>query len=400
MKGCFFMYIVGIDIAKKFNKAIVTDRSNGDILIKPFNFYNTKEGYNFLINKLNSLSVTKSDFIFAMESTANYWMPLYCALQRDDYDVKVINPIQSKAFRSMNIRPMKNDAVDSFVIAEVVRFGNYSTSLVKDEKVFELRELCRARSYIVDMASDLKRKITSILDLIFPEYSTAFSSIFCLGSIAILNEYPTPKAICKATKKKLKDILDKASRKAFKDNKVDQIKQLAKASFGVDFASETFAFILQKHIEQYNLIQTQVKEFDKEINEIYVSFDTNLTTIPGIGDSSAAIILSEIGDISLFQSASKLAAFAGIDPTVNQSGEYNSKNNHMSKRGSPYLRRALWQVSISAARCNSNLKIFFERKRSQGKAYMNAIGHITRKMVNIIFAVLRDKKPFYLPTVA
>jgi len=139
----------------------------------------------------------------------------------------------------------------------------------------------------------------------------------------------------------------------------------------------------------------QIAELEEKITELFSHFDTHLTTIPGIGVILGAAILSEIGDISRFSSSAKLAAFAGIDPTVKQSGEFTATHNHMSKRGSPYLRRALWQASTGAIVYNPALKAFYEKKRMEGKPYMNAIGHVTRKMTNIIFAVLRDNKPYY-----
>ena len=148
-------------------------------------------------------------------------------------------------------------------------------------------------------------------------------------------------------------------------------------------------------MEHIRYTEMQIAELEEKITELYSHFDTYLTTIPGIGVILEATILSEIGDISRFSSSAKLAAFAGIDPTVKQSGEFTATHNHMSKRGSPYLRRALWQASTCAVIHDSALKSFFEKKRIEGKPYMNAIGHVTRKMTNIIFAVLRDNKPYY-----
>ena len=143
--------------------------------------------------------------------------------------------------------------------------------------------------------------------------------------------------------------------------------------------------------------QQQISELDKKIAALFSKFDTPITTVPGIGPILGAAIFSEIGDISRSHSAAKLAAFAGIDPSVKRSGEFSGIRNHMSKRGSPYLRRALWQASVIAALHDPALKAFFQKKRAQGKPYMNAIGHVTRKLTNIIFAVLRDDTPYYIP---
>ena len=155
--------------------------------------------------------------------------------------------------------------------------------------------------------------------------------------------------------------------------------------------------LIKQHMEHIRFSEQQVAEIDSKIAELFSQFDTYITTIPGIGPTLGATIFSEIGDISRFDSAAKFAAFAGIDPTVTQSGEFVGTHNHMSKRGSPYLRRAIWQASTAAATFDPHMKAFFQKKRAEGKPYMNAIGHVTRKMTNIIFAVLRDNKPYYNP---
>lgn len=153
--------------------------------------------------------------------------------------------------------------------------------------------------------------------------------------------------------------------------------------------------LIRQHLEHVKFMENQIKEIENKISDLFSTFECYITTIPGIGPILGATIFSEIGDISRFSSSAKLAAFAGIDPTIKQSGEYSSTKNHMSNRGSPYLRRALWQASVRAAMYEPNLKKFQEKKRSEGKPYMNSIGHVTRKLTNIIYAVLRDNKPYY-----
>ena len=154
--------------------------------------------------------------------------------------------------------------------------------------------------------------------------------------------------------------------------------------------------LIKQHMEHIRFSEQQVADLDARIAALFAQFDTPITSIPGIGPVLGATIISEIGDISRFSSAAKLAAFAGIDPTVKQSGEFVGSRNHMSKRGSPYLRRALWQAASVAVHCDPAIKEFFAKKRAEGKPYMNAIGHVTRKMTSIIFAVLRDNKPYYI----
>ena len=172
---------------------------------------------------------------------------------------------------------------------------------------------------------------------------------------------------------------------------------MAKNSFGILLNYDTMGILIKQHIEHIRFSEQQITELDERIASLFSKFDTCITTVPGVGPVLGATIFSEIGDISRFSSAAKLAAFAGIDPTVKRSGEFTGTHNRMSKRGSPYLRRALWQASTVAVHCDPVMKAFLQKKRDEGKSYMNAIGHVTRKLTNIIFAVLRDNKPYYIP---
>lgn len=389
------MYIVGVDIAKRAHEAIIINDS-GAVIQKPFSFQNTSQGFEKFLSKLHKISPEKDDFIIAMESTSHYWIAFYSALFRKEYQVKVMNPIQSDALRNLYIRQVKTDAHDCFVIAEVIRFGHYSEGAIQSTEYYELRELCRARTFIVDMCADLKKKVIALLDQVFPEYETLFTDIFGLTSLELLTKCCTPDDIIEIPTEKLVELISVPSRKRFGVAKAEEIKSLARTSFGIVLGTDSMKLLIRQHVEHVKFMENQVKEIDDKITTLFSTFECYITTIPGIGPILGAAIFSEIGDISRFSSSAKLAAFAGIDPTIKQSGEYSSTKNHMSKRGSPYLRRAIWQASVRAVMYEPNLKYFFEKKRIQGKPYMNAIGHVTRKLTNIIYAVLRDNKAYYI----
>lgn len=388
------MFIVGVDIAKRSHEAIILDDS-GSVVRKAFNFKNDSAGFTKLTAAMTGVSANPEDFIVGMESTGHYWLALYSALRKRGYTVHVLNPIQSNALRGMYIRQVKNDEHDSFIIAEVIRFGRYTEGGLPPSELYELRELCRARTFVVDMTADLKRKVIALLDQAFPEYETIFSDIFGLTSSELLLNCSTPEEILAIDTERLAEILEVPSRKRFRTAKAEQIKEAAANSFGVVLEYGSMGLLIKQYMEHIRYTEKQIAEIENKISELYSHFNTPLTTIPGIGPTLAAAILSEIGDISRFSSATKLAAFAGIDPTVKQSGEFTATHNHMSKRGSPYLRRAIWQASTVAVNCDPRLKAFMEKKRAEGKPYMNAIGHVTRKLTNIIYAVLRDNKPYY-----
>ncbi len=388
------MYIVGVDIAKRSHEAIIINDS-GSIIKKAFNFKNDAEGFAKLLAALNSVNTHSSEFIIGMESTSHYWLALYANLKQQGYTVHVLNPIQSNALRGMYIRQVKNDEHDAFIIAEVIRFGRYTQGGMPPSALYELRELCRARFFIVDMVSDLKRKVIALLDQVFPEYETLFSSILGLTSSELLRNCATPEEILAIDTEKLAEIIEVPSRKRFSVAKAEEIKAVAQNSFGIVLGFETMGLLIKQHMTHIQHTEQQIEQLDSKIAELFSCFDTQITTIPGIGPVLGATIFSEIGDVSRFASPAKLAAFAGIDPTVKQSGEFTGTHNHMSKRGSPYLRRALWQASVLTVMHNPDMKSFFQKKRAEGKPYMNVIGHVTRKMTNIIFAVLRDNKPYY-----
>ncbi len=389
------MFIVGIDIAKRSHEATIIN-NDGQIVRKAFVFKNDSDGFQRLLTESEKLSNNKSDFIFAMESTSHYWLSTYSALLTHGYETKVINPLQSDALRNLYIRQVKNDSHDSFIIAQVIRFGHYSEGSIQATEYFELRELCRSRTYLVDLCADIKKKVIALLDQAFPEYETLFSDIFGLTSMEILQNCPFPEDILAIPTDKLTELISTPSRNRFKQTKAEQIKDCAQNSFGIIVGIESMKIVLRSHIDHIKFMEQQIAEIDHRIIGLYNTFECHLTTIPGVGPITAAIILSEIGDISRFSSSAKLAAFAGIDPTVKQSGAFSSTHNHMSKRGSPYLRRAIWQAAVGAARHEPNLNLFFEQKRTEGKPYMNAIGHVTRKLTNIIYAVMRDNKDYYL----
>lgn len=170
---------------------------------------------------------------FAMESTAHYWLALYTRLKKDGYQVVILNPTQTHTMREMFLRKSKTDALDSLVIAEAIRFGRYASSDVGQDRLLALKELCRNRSDLMDLASDLKRKTAALLDRIFPEYETQFDSVFCKSSLAVLTKYPTPQKLANAHLSKLTEILLASSNGHFWGWKAQEMKALARNSFGI-----------------------------------------------------------------------------------------------------------------------------------------------------------------------
>ena len=391
------MYYVGIDIAKNNHQSSIID-TNGEMICESLSLSNTIKGFEKLIKYLESYEVTPENCIIGMEATGHYWLSIYSYLLELGYQCVVINPIQSEAFRRMEIRKSKTDIIDSKCIAEVMRFGKYSSSNISDEATYGLRNLSRYRYNLVDECSDWKRRLIAILDQVFPEYSKLFSDVYGVSSKNILSKYPLPEDMLKVSASELGKLLSKCSNGYFGKDKAEEIQQAALTSVGIKFAQKTFSFEIKQIIEKINFLENQIKEIEKEMSSTLQEQCPVITSITGIGDILGAVIYSEIGDIKRFERPNQLVAYAGIDSTVNQSGEYKGNQNKMSKRGSPYLRRAIWIAATVASQKDPALSKYYQSLRARGKVHGVAIGAVSRKLCNIIYAVLRDNKE-YVPNI-
>ena len=389
------MFFVGIDIAKKSHEVAAID-GKGNIVIKPFKFSNSMKGFEKLLTALRSLSDDLSDLELGMEATGHYWLNLYTRLIECGYTVHVINPVQSDALRGLYIRQTKNDAKDAFIIAELIRFGRYSETSLTDGDLIALRELTRQRFYLVDCVSDAKRKVISFIDKIFPEYQTLFSDTFGVTSLELLSHYTSPDVIAELDTELFSDFLRSVSKGRFGIQKAREIQSLAKNTFGSFLFADSATLAIRQFLQQIRLLEEQIAELDEYIADKLSTFDTQLTTIVGVGNTLAAVFVAEIGDINRFDAPDKLAAFAGIDPTVKQSGEFNGTRCRMSKRGSPYLRRAFWLAAVAGIRSNAALRALYDKKRSQGKAHAVAVSVVMRKLCNIVYAVMKTGLPYHM----
>ena len=386
------MYIVGIDIGKNHHEASIVS-PEGKQIGHSLRFATTHKGADSLMSFIFN-NIGNSSCIFGMEATGHYWYPIYSFLKARGYTIYVINPIQSDSLRKMYIRQTKNDSIDSFLIAEVIRFGQFTTTSMADENILAIRQLCRYRDSVISSRTEIKLRIGTIMEQIFPEYEKQFSSLWVSTSMGILEKYLTPDNIENAPIDELFEIIKDKSHNRLTRAKAISIKEAAADTFGIKIAQDAFSFQLKQLIDRMNFLDKQIEALDCQILEYYEKFDCYLHTIPGIGIIGAATILAEIGDISRFKNSSSLIAFAGIDPTVRQSGEFNSTHNHMSKRGSPYLRHAIFLAATTCSFHNSPLNAYYKKKRDQGKHHLTATGAVARKLTTVIYAVLRDSKPY------
>jgi transposase len=387
------MFYAGIDIAKHKHEASVIG-ADGKALLNSISFSNTKDGCEKLLALFERIGVAKADVLIGMEATGHYWLSAHAFFIELGYEVKVINPIQSEAFRKMYIRQTKNDSKDSFIIAQIMRFGQFSATNMSEEGIVALRQLSRYRLALVDSCGDCKRRVIALLDQVFPEYDSLFSDTFGVTSKEVLLKYPTPEDMLAVSTRKLTTLLNKSSRGRFGEEKARQLKAVAEGSFGIGFAKDAFAFQIRQMMGQILFLEKQIAELEREISVLLGQTGSYITTIPGIGDTLGAIILSEIGDIQRFDAPGKLVAFAGLDVKVNQSGEFMGTKNKISKRGSPYLRRAIWLAAGCAAFCDPILSEYYQSLRARGKHHLTAVGAVSRKLCNILYVILRENRPY------
>ena len=385
------MFYLGIDIGKNTHVASLVDDKK-KVIFKAFSFSNSIDGAESLILKLETF---KNELEVGMEATGHYWLSLYSYLVEKNFTVRVINPIQTDGWRQgFEIRKRKTDIIDSLLIADLLRYGDFVETSLSNEDYLSLRNLSRFRSYLISSIGDLKRKTIALLDQVFPEYASSFSNIFGKTSKEILSNFSTPSDFEDINSDDLNTFLESVSKKNYASKKIDELSKKASSSFGINFCLDSFSLQIKMLIEQISFIQNQVSDVENEIEVLLEKLNSPITTIPGIGSVNAATILGEIGDIKRFSNPSKLVAYAGLDASISQSGEYESTYNHMSKRGSPYLRRALFQSSLRAEFCDPVFSDYYQKKISEGKHHLVATNAVARKLCHTIFAVLTKDEPY------
>ena len=374
------MLYLGIDIGKNNHEAGIVD-GEGKRRGKSLRFTNDQQGFSSLTSFLEQKIGPGEELRVGMEATGHYWIPLYSFLHGKGFRLHVINPIQSDSLRNFTIRGAKTDSIDCFLIAHAIRFGDFSETLLADEDVLRLRNLARFRESLKDSCANYKRQVVTVLDQVFPEYDALFSNMFGESSKAFLKTCGTPEQTLELDTKSLAALLRKAGRGRHGTKKAEEIKELAGRTVGVSFCKDAFAFQLKILVEQIEFTEKQIGEIDKKLAQLLKKLNPVILSIPGVGPATGAVILGEIGDINRFDNPKKLVAFAG-------------SHNCFSKRGSPYLRRAIWMAAVVAARFDPVFKAFYEKKRGEGKAYGTTIGAVARKLTYTVFAILKTNKPY------
>lgn len=409
--------VAGIDVGKNFSEMCILSPNN--------EIYHRIKIYHDSIDSIKKaiglLQKAEKDFairpVVVLESTGHYHKILFHYLSDSGFEVSIINPIQSDSIKNIGIRKVKNDKFDAHKIALLYRFSFIKTTVVPDDVIDCLKSLCRQYYKLGDELTTYKNRLIGIIDQVMLNFTDVFQNVYSKTALAVLDRYPSPKQILKANKQTLISLIEKTSKKglAWSTEKYELLVLKAKEFKDLSINNPGNLAILKVNISMVRTLQDAQKDILDAINEIILadSLEDNpvlapiinlLCSIPGIGILTAATILAEVGDFSAFSSPNKLVAFFGIDPSVNQSGEFIGTRNKMSKRGSRLLRRVIFTTALANIRSKRNgdktnpVLYEFYQKKCTNKPKKVALGAVMRKLVNIIFAVMRDKKPFELRT--
>jgi len=385
------MLFCGIDIAKRQHAVALVDEK-GQLVQPVFSIPNDRVGLDQLIQALPA----PDSVAIGLEATGHYWVALYDALTQEGFPVIVLNPLQVAAFRRSGVRKVKSDRSDAVWIADFLRIANPSPTRQDLPVLLRLRELSRFRFRLTEQIGDIKRKLLTILDRVFPEYEQLFSSVFMRTSRALLEQAVSAQEVADMDLQELATLLHDASRGRFGQEKAQQIQAYARQSVGVSFLVDAARIEMRCLLAQIELLEQQRDQIDKSLAELMSQIPQHITSIPGIGPVTGAAIVAEIGDVNRFDSVEKLVAYAGIDPSVYQTGQFQASEAHMSKRGSPYLRHALWLAASVAIHHDPQLQAYYQRKRQEGKPYGTALGAVCRKLLARIYIVLKEQRPYVI----
>jgi len=387
------MIYVGIDIAKTNHYASIVDYSTGEVIENPFLVTNNKQGFDLLYSKIKDFN--KEKVLIGLESTAHYGNNFIFYFHDKQFKIALINPIQTSSLRKTRIRKVKNDKVDSLLICEALSLGYYNLLSNYDIELLEIKSLCRFRKELKDKTSEAKIQLNSYVDQVFPELNYFFRNNLDIKTAReLLKLYQSPQDISKLNLIKLSNLLIKFSRGKYDKNRAIELKEIASNSIGIN--NSALCIQIKMTIELIELLESQINDIEKRVGDFIKKSDNVITSIPGIGDMTAAIIISEIGDINRFNNPGQVLAFAGLDPSVKQSGTFNASSTRMSKRGSSLLRYALILAANNVQLNTKTFNNYYNTKRLQGKLHYNALGHCAGKLIRIIFYMLKNNVKFNL----
>lgn len=390
------MIYVGIDVAKDKHDCFIVS-SDGEVLQDVFTIPNTLSGFDDLFQRIRSVSGTSNKVKVGLEATGHYSYNLLAFLLDKGLPTFVINPLHTNLYRkSLSLRKTKTDKVDARTIASMlmsdVNLKSYTDTAYHNE---ELKSLTRYRFDKVKERAQLKQSIARLVAILFPELENLVPTLHIVSVYALLSEYPGAKQVADANLTRLKALLSNASKGRYDRKKAIEIRDAARCSIGSRMSAKSLE--LRHTIKLIQELDAEITEIEVEIKSIMDEIQSPILTIPGISYRMGAMILAEIGDFSRFESHDKILAYAGLSPSTYQSGQLTSSYSHMEKRGSRYLRYAIFNAAKFVCHWDSTFAAYLAKKRSEGKHYNVAISHAAKKLVRLIYALEKSRQVYCNP---
>ena len=385
------MFFVGIDVAKDKHDCYIVS-SEGKAPFGNFTITNNIDGFELLFSRIKSLAHDLTKVKVGLEATGHYSYNIIGFLLDKGLHTLVINPLHTNLFRkAQSLRKTKTDKVDARTIANMlmseVNLESYSTTLYHNE---ELRSLTRYRFDLVSKRAKFKQSLSRLVVILFPELEKLFSTLHSDAVYALLLEAPDVKQIASMHITRLERILKVASKGRHGKKKALEVRDAARRSVGSSIIAKSME--LKNTIQFIKMLSESIDDVEAKIETMMNEIKSPILSIPGISYRMGAMILAEIGDISRFSSPDKLLAYTGLSPSTYQSGQMNSSHSRMEKRGSRYLRFALYNATKCVCLWNPIFATYLAKKLAEGKHYNVAISHATKKLVKVIFAILHSNE--------
>ena len=380
------MIYVGIDVAKDKHDCFITN-SDGEVLFKSFTISNNREGFETLFQKVQSVSDDLTKVKVGLEATGHYSYNLLGFLLDKGLLTYVINPLHTNLYRkSLSLRKTKTDKVDAHTIASMimsdVNLKSYSDTSYHNE---ELKSLTRYRFDKVQERAKLKTSVSRLICILFPELEKLVATIHMASVYALLSEFPSAHAVASAHLTRLTNLLSESSHGRYGKDTAVMFREAARNSIGSNMPAKSLE--LKHTIKLIQELTSEIDEIETEIKSIMDEVNSPILSIPGINYRMGAMIIAEIGDFSRFDSPDKILAYAGMSPSTYQSGQLDNCYSHMEKRGSRYLRYALYNATKYVCHWDESFGTYLAKKRAEGKHYNVALSHATKKLVRTIYAM-------------
>ena len=387
------MICVGIDVAKDKHDCFILS-SEGEVLAGVFTIPNNRDGFETLLQRIRSCALPADKIKVGLEATGHYSYNILGFLLDCGLATYVINPLHTNLYRkSLSLRKTKTDRIDARTIAAMlmsdVDLKSYTDTSYHNE---ELKSLTRYRFDKVRERAKLKCSVARLVCILFPELEKLVPTIHMASVYALLSEFPGAHQISEAHLTHLKSVLSDASKGRYGREKAVEIRDAARNSIGSRMHAKSLE--LKHTIRLIRELDAEIEEIESEINSIMGEIQSPITTIPGISTGIGAMILAEVGDFSNFDSADKILAYAGMSPSTYQSGQLTSSHSHMEKRGSRYLRYAIFNATRFVCNWDPAFAAYLAKKRAEGKHYNVAISHAAKKLVRLIYAMEKSQQPY------